>query len=143
MIAGPSFYVWTSSAIGASLTPSKHRVSCPNCRALVGTGRNSPDDRKETKMINQTMSSEVRSECSPATGSLKPKSKKLTGKTKVEILRKLMSRPNGVTVAQIQKHLVWQPHTIWAAISRLRSSGLPIALDRSGRAARYRVASGE
>ena len=94
-------------------------------------------------MNNQTMSSDVRSECSPATGSLKPKSKNLTGKTKVEILRNHMSRPNGVTVAQIQKRLVWQPHTIRAAISRLRSSGLPIALDRSGRGARYRVVSGE
>ncbi|SHK47134.1 Protein of unknown function [Shimia gijangensis] len=94
-------------------------------------------------MSNQTMSSDVRSECSPATGSLKPKSKKRTGRTKVEILRKLVSRPNGVTVTQIQKRLVWQPHTIRAAISRLRSSGLPIALDRSGRAARYRVVSGE
>lgn len=94
-------------------------------------------------MNNQTMSSDVRSESFPATGSLKPNSKKLTGKTKVEILRKLMSRPNGVTVAQIQKRLVWQPHTIRAAISRLRSSGLPISLDRSGRATRYRVVSGE
>ncbi len=94
-------------------------------------------------MSNQTMSSDVRSECLPVTGSLKPKSKKLTGKTKVEILRKLMSRPNGVTVAQIQKRMAWQPHTIRAVISRLRSSGLPIAIDRSGRAARYRVVSGE
>ena len=94
-------------------------------------------------MNSQTASSNVRPECSHATGSLKPKSKKLTGKTKSEILRKLVSRPNGVTVAQIQKRLVWQPHTIRAAISRLRSSGLPIALDRSGRGARYRVVSGE
>ena len=93
-------------------------------------------------MTNQTTSSDVRVDYSLAAGSLKPKSRNPLGKTKAKILRKLLLRPNGVTVAQIQKRLAWQPHTIRAAISRLRSSGLPIALDRSGRTARYRVVSG-
>lgn len=64
------------------------------------------------------------------------------GKTKIEVLRQLLSRRNGATPAQIQSLLVWQPHTVRAAISRLRQSGLSIELDRSCRVARYRVVSG-
>ena len=62
---------------------------------------------------------------------------------KTEILRKLLSRRTGATVVQIQKQLGWQSHTIRAAISRLRSSGVPVELDRSGRVARYRIMLGE
>lgn len=63
----------------------------------------------------------------------------LVPKSKTEILRKLLARRTGATVVQIQKQLGWQPHTIRAAISRLRSSGLYIYLDRSGRMALYRL----
>jgi DNA-binding transcriptional regulator PaaX len=45
-------------------------------------------------------------------------------------------------VAQIQEQLGWQPHTVRAAISRLRSAGVPIELDRSGNVTRYRITSG-
>lgn len=58
---------------------------------------------------------------------------------KTEILRKLLTRRTGATAAQLQKRLGWQSHTIRAAISRLRSSGVPVELDRSGRVARYRI----
>lgn len=78
-----------------------------------------------------------------APGSAKPRPGKTAGKTKSDNLSKLLSRRNGATVAQIQKQLDWQPHTIRAAISRLRSSGLTIDLDRSGKVARYRVVSGQ
>ena len=60
-------------------------------------------------------------------------------KPKTEMLRKLLARRTGATVVQIQKQLGWQPHTIRAAISRLRSSGVTVELDRSGRVARYRI----
>ncbi len=63
--------------------------------------------------------------------------------TKTEMLRKLLSRRNGATVSQIQNRLDWQAHTVRAAISRLRSSGLLIELDRSSKSARYRLVSGE
>ena len=62
---------------------------------------------------------------------------------KTEMLHKLLTRRTGATVVQIQKQLGWQPHTIRAAISRLRSSGVPVELDRSGRVARYRIVPGE
>ena len=68
---------------------------------------------------------------------------KPAGKSKTEMLHTLLARRGGATVGQIQKHLGWQPHTIRAAISRLRLSGVPIELDRSGRMARYRIIPGE
>ena len=86
-----------------------------------------------TKQITETPSTR-----SSATSSAKP-----NGRPKAETLRKLLSRRNGATLAQVQKELGWQPHTVRAAISRLRSSGLPISLDRSGKVARYRAVSGE
>ncbi|MEP5760965.1 MAG: DUF3489 domain-containing protein [Litoreibacter sp.] len=68
-----------------------------------------------------------------ATSPLKPKVSK-----KVRLLS-LISRPSGATMPQLEKHLVWQPHTIRAAISRLRSNENSIALDRSGKGTRYRL----
>jgi predicted ArsR family transcriptional regulator len=79
----------------------------------------------------------------PTTELSRQKLQKPTGKTKVEILRRLLSRQNGATVVQVQNQLGWQPHTVRAAISRLRSSGLSVELDQSGKAARYRVVSGK
>lgn len=64
-------------------------------------------------------------------------------KPKTDMLRKLLARRTGATVVQIEKQLGWQPHTIRAAISRLRSSGVTIEHDRSGRVARYRIVPGE
>ena len=61
------------------------------------------------------------------------------GNTKADTLYILLSRPNGATVAQIQKRLIWQPHTVRAAISRLRARGLTIELDRTGKVRRYRA----
>ena len=65
------------------------------------------------------------------------------GKPKAEILHKLLARKRGTTVAQFENQLGWQPHTVRAAISRLRSSGLPIELVRSGKSARFRAVRGE
>ena len=59
------------------------------------------------------------------------------------VLRNLISRPKGATVAQIQRQMGWQRHTVRAAISRLRSNGVSIELDQSGRVARYRLVPGE
>lgn len=73
----------------------------------------------------------------------RPAPPKIIAPSKTETLRKLLSRRTGATVPQIQKHLNWQPHTIRAAISRLRSSGVLVELDRSGRTARYRLLHGE
>jgi len=65
------------------------------------------------------------------------------GRPKSDTLRRLLSRRHGATVAQLQKQLGWQPHTVRAAILRLRSSGLSLELNWSGKVARYRAVSGE
>lgn len=65
------------------------------------------------------------------------------GKTKIEVLRRLLLWRNGATPVQIQTDLAWQLHTVRAAISRLRQSGLSIELDRSGSVSRYRAVPGE
>ncbi|MDB4830230.1 DUF3489 domain-containing protein [Paracoccaceae bacterium] len=65
------------------------------------------------------------------------------GKPKAEILHKLLARKRGTTVAQFENQLGWQPHTVRAAISRLRSSGLSVELNWSGKVARYRAVSGD
>lgn len=65
------------------------------------------------------------------------------GRPKSDTLRRLLSRRHGATVAQLQKQLGWQPHTVRAAISRLRSSGLSVELNWSGKVARYRAVSGD
>jgi predicted ArsR family transcriptional regulator len=74
----------------------------------------------------------------PATGFAGFKPSRPGGKSKMDILHSLLSRRHGATVAQVQQRLGWQPHTVRAAISRLRASGLTIELDRSGKVPRYR-----
>ena len=78
----------------------------------------------------------------PATGFAGFKPSRLGDKPKTEILLSLLSRRHGATVAQVQQRLGWQPHTVRAAISRLRTSGLTIELDRSGKVPRYRSVVG-
>lgn len=60
-------------------------------------------------------------------------------KSKKARLEGLLGRPRGATVGQLQKALHWQPHTIRAAISRLRKDGIEITLDRSGKTPAYRI----
>ncbi len=77
----------------------------------------------------------------PASQATKPAGS--AGKTKIEVLRQLLSRQNGAIPLQIQTDLAWQTHTVRAAISRLRRSGFLVELDQSGRVASYRVVHGE
>lgn len=62
-----------------------------------------------------------------------------SGQSKKARLERLLNRPRGATIGQLQKALGWQPHTIRAAISRLRKSGADVTLDRSGRTPAYRI----
>ena len=65
--------------------------------------------------------------------------KPIAGKSKKAQLEGLLARPRGATMVQIEKNLGWQPHTIRAAISRLRKDGAEVSLDRSGRTPSYRI----
>lgn len=65
--------------------------------------------------------------------------KTASGGSKKARLERLLGRPRGATIVQLQRALGWQPHTVRAAISRLRKSGADVMLDRSGRTPAYRI----
>ena len=60
-------------------------------------------------------------------------------KSKKARLEGLLGRPRGATIGQLQRALGWQPHTIRAAISRLRKDGTEITLNRNGKTPAYRI----
>ncbi|NND43569.1 MAG: DUF3489 domain-containing protein [Silicimonas sp.] len=59
--------------------------------------------------------------------------------TKAARLKTLLRRPKGATQKQLEKSLGWQPHTVRAAISRLRKGGTEVLLDRSANRPVYRI----
>lgn len=62
--------------------------------------------------------------------------------TKNAKLIHLIARRQGVSLATAAKSLGWQPHTVRAAISRLRKNGHPIACVKTRRGHRYVIATG-
>ena len=61
---------------------------------------------------------------------------KISKKTRLEAM---LRRPRGATQKQLEKALDWQPHTVRAAISRLRKEGADVLLDRSVKTPAYRI----
>ena len=59
--------------------------------------------------------------------------------SKKDRLGALLARPKGATLADLEKNLGWQPHTVRAAISGLRKTGIDIVLDRDGKTPVYRI----
>lgn len=59
----------------------------------------------------------------PSTMRKRAKTKKAPGKSKGETLIAMLSSARGASIAVLSKRLGWQPHTIRAAISRLRKAG--------------------
>ena len=62
-------------------------------------------------------------------------------RTKAQTIQKLLSRSGGVTIVQLQKATGWQPHSVRAALTRLRKKGH--AIERAGEPgkAKYRITS--
>ncbi len=61
--------------------------------------------------------------------------------TKIETILKLLHRPNGANIAQLQKAVGWQPHSVRAALTGLRKKGYTIERDKDAKGVtRYRVA---
>ena len=63
-----------------------------------------------------------------------------TARTKNAKLEALLSRARGATLAQLQEELGWQPHTVRAAVSRLRRAGHTIELEEMKGRKAYRIA---
>ena len=60
---------------------------------------------------------------------------------KTATILKLLSRPNGATIEQLQKVTAWQPHSVRAAITGLRKKGHEIRRDKNAKGLSvYRVA---
>ena len=61
--------------------------------------------------------------------------------TKIETILKLLRRPTGASLAQLQKTTGWQPHSVRAALTGLRKKGHDIERDKDAKdVTRYRVA---
>lgn len=54
-------------------------------------------------------------------------------------LEAMLRRPRGATQKQLETSLGWQPHTVRAAVSRLRKDGTEVVLDRSAKTSAYRI----
>ena len=67
----------------------------------------------------------------------KPETKR---KTKKELLIELLSQPEGATVNDMVEATGWLPHTVRAALTRLRQAGHPIVRqDSEGTGSVYRI----
>ena len=64
-----------------------------------------------------------------------------TKPTKIETILKLLLRPNGASIAQLQKTVGWQPHSLRAALTGLRKKGHAIERARNAKGVtRYCIA---
>jgi predicted ArsR family transcriptional regulator len=54
-------------------------------------------------------------------------------------LRKLLVRRSGATIPQIQQSFDWQPHTVRAAISKLRKAGDVVDRTETSKGSVYRI----
>ncbi|MFP6731224.1 MAG: DUF3489 domain-containing protein [Alphaproteobacteria bacterium] len=61
--------------------------------------------------------------------------------TKIETILKQLRRPNGASIAQLQKTVGWQPHSLRAALTGLRKKGHAIERSRDAKSdAHYCIA---
>ena len=64
-----------------------------------------------------------------------------TKPTKIETILKLLRRPNGAIITQLQKATGWKPHSVRATLTGLRKKGHNIERDKDTKGVtRYRIA---
>ena len=64
-----------------------------------------------------------------------------TKTTKTDAVIRLLRRPSGATIAQIQKTTGWQPHSVRAALTGLRKKGHDVQRDKNTKGVTvYRIA---
>lgn len=72
-----------------------------------------------------------------------PASETIRAPGKQEVLRDLLARPEGASLAELQAASGWQAHSVRAAISGLRKRGLGIVSEQTdGGLRRYRLTAG-
>ncbi len=66
-----------------------------------------------------------------------------TKPTKIETILKLLRRPNGASITQLQKATDWKPHSVRAALTGLRKKGIAVTRDKNAAGVTvYRAAAG-
>ena len=66
-----------------------------------------------------------------------------TKPTKIETILKLLRRPNGASIAQLQQAAGWQPHSIRSALTGFRKKGVAVTRDKNAAGVSvYRAAAG-
>ena len=74
------------------------------------------------------------------TKSTSAKTGNLNRTKKAQLLKRLQSR-KGATLQQLSSEFGWQPHTVRAAISRLRTAGFAVTRGEGRNASIYRIAA--
>lgn len=83
------------------------------------------------------------SQAEPPRESRKPARDAKPGTKQAKLIR-LLRRGRGASVAELQRQLGWQPHTVRAALTGLRKKGLEIARTKADRGATiYRIPASE
>jgi len=59
--------------------------------------------------------------------------------SKSETVIRLLRRPKGVSIGQLQSATGWQPHSIRAALTKLRMAGHDVTRRCEGRTSRYYI----
>ncbi len=75
----------------------------------------------------------------PAAKNRRTTKRKSPKSTRPILLRKLLTRKSGATIAQIQSIFGWQPHTARAAISGLRKTGEVVDRSDAAKGSVYRI----
>ena len=65
-------------------------------------------------------------------------------KTKLAIIRELVERPDGASIAELTKVTKWQAHSVRAALAGLRKTGADIVRTKDdGDVSRYQIGRGQ
>jgi len=62
-----------------------------------------------------------------------------TTQSKTAIIVKLVRRPKGASIAQLQSATSWQAHSIRGALSRMRKEGHEVTYCGRGKTGRYHI----
>ena len=63
--------------------------------------------------------------------------------TKTDAVIRLLRRPSGATIAQLQKATGWQSHSVRAALTGLRKKGRDVQRDKNAKGVSvYRITKG-
>ena len=63
----------------------------------------------------------------------KPDRKRPRKGTKIDAIIRLLSRPSGANIAELQKATGWQPHSVRAALTGLRKKGLDVRREKNAK----------